>query len=271
MSTTTETISPSPAYTAEFFQGHRGHAEDSARQIVPAVLEWLGSKSVLDVGCGTGGWLSVFGERGVTDFLGVDGDYVRPDLLQIPAALFKPADLSKPLSLGRTFDLVVSLEVAEHLRPDVAGTFVDSLVRHSDAILFSAAIPGQGGTDHVNERTPQYWAGLFRDRGFTAVDAIRTRFWSDPNVKWWYAQNSVLYIKGTEMWQYPALQSFVVPDANEVPCLVHPDLFNNVNRLRVYAEDLRNLTSRQLLATLRGAVGRSISYRLHRSPEKSAK
>jgi SAM-dependent methyltransferase len=268
---TTETISPSPAYTAEFFQGHRGHAEDSARQIVPAVLDWFRCKSVLDVGCGTGGWLSVFGERGVPDLLGVDGDYVRRDLLQIPAALFKPADLSKPLALDRSFDLVVSLEVAEHLHPDVAETFVDSLVRHGDVILFSAAIPGQGGTDHVNERTPQYWAGLFRDRGFTAVDAIRPRFWSDPNVKWWYAQNSILYVKSTELWQYPALQSFVVPDRHEVPCLVHPDLFNNVNRLRTYAEDLRNLTSRQLLTTLRGAIRRSISYRLHGGPEKRSK
>ena len=126
------------SYTEQFYQTHQDGARRSAREIVPLVLELIRPKSAIDVGCGVGTWLSVFRENGVEDICGVDGDYVNPQMLAIPAERFFPFDLTKPLSLGRQFDLVVSLEVAEHLPAEYATTFVRSLTR------LGPVLPGDG-------------------------------------------------------------------------------------------------------------------------------
>jgi SAM-dependent methyltransferase len=163
--------------------------------IVPLVVERLRPRSVVDVGCGLGTWLAVFMENGVADVTGVDGDYVDSSRLEIPAERFVAHDLSTPLSLDRRFDLAVSLEVAEHLPADRAAIFVGSLTALAPFVLFSAAIPFQGGTNHVNEQWPEYWAALFGQRGFLPVDCVRREVWGDENVEWWYAQNTLLFVE----------------------------------------------------------------------------
>src|SRR6185436_10775009 len=95
-------------------------ARSSAQVIIPLVMELLPVQSVVDLGCGIGTWLSVFRERGACDFLGIDGDYVEIDQLEIPRECFWPHDLRQPLNLERRFDLAVSLEVAEHLPAEAA-------------------------------------------------------------------------------------------------------------------------------------------------------
>ena len=113
--------------------------------MVPLVLQLLPVRSVVDVGCGDGSWLVVFRKLGVKEILGIDGEYVDPGLLQIPQDCFQAFDLAKPFSLGRVFDLAVSLEVAEHLPAECAPGFVECLTRLAPSVLFSAAIPFQGG------------------------------------------------------------------------------------------------------------------------------
>jgi hypothetical protein len=130
---------------------------------------------------------------GVTDVVAIDGDYVKPDQLVIPAANFRAADLSQPLDLGRKFDLVQSLEVAEHLPHAKAATFVETLTRHGDVVLFSAAVPHQGGEHHVNEQPPEYWRQLFKAHGYLAFDWLRPRLADQRQVKGWYRYNSFLY------------------------------------------------------------------------------
>ena len=160
--------------------------------VVPLVMKLVKPSSVLDVGCGTGTWLKVFRQQGIKDVIGVDGDYVNRSQLVIDETEFRNADLMQPLDLGRKFDLVVSLEVAEHLEEPHADPFVDSLIRHSDVILFSAAIKGQGGFNHVNEQFAPYWAKKFEARGFNFYDVIRPGIWWNNQVDWWYKQNIFL-------------------------------------------------------------------------------
>jgi SAM-dependent methyltransferase len=148
--------------------------------------------SIVDVGCGTGSFLSVFKKNGVREVLGVDGDWAKPDLAP---GEFQPADLSKPLALNRRFDLVMSLEVAEHLEPSSADAFVRSLVGLGSVVLFSAAIPYQGGTGHKNEQWPDYWVARFAREGYELVDCLRARLWNNREVEWWYAQNIFLYVE----------------------------------------------------------------------------
>ena len=148
-------------YTDEVYGARQKSARQSAREIVPLVLNLIKPQSVIDVGCGVGTWLSVFKEYGVENFLGVDGDWLDKRMLEIPEERFLSFDLNKPFYVDKTFDLVVSLEVAEHLLPDSAETFIDSLTQLAPVILFSAAIPHQGGTSHINERWPDYWTKHF--------------------------------------------------------------------------------------------------------------
>ena len=109
-------------YSEQFYGAHEEGSERSAREIVPLVLDIVRPRSVVDVGCGTGTWLSVFTECGVIDVWGVDGEWVNRKKLRIPAERFLSWDLQIPLRMERDFDLVVSLEVAEHLAAEHAET-----------------------------------------------------------------------------------------------------------------------------------------------------
>lgn len=180
-------------YDSRFYDDISITARSSAEHIVPKLVTLLKPTSVIDIGCGTGTWLSVFQDNGVEDFLGIDCAAVPRNALEIPATKYVTFDLSRSFTCERQFDLAVSLEVAEHLPAHCSETFVSSLIRLSPLILFSAAIPGQGGTNHINERWQDYWAELFRSRGYIHVDLIRAEFWENRGVAWWYAQNALLY------------------------------------------------------------------------------
>ena len=192
-------------YTPEFFKNALGTSYASAQRIVPLVLAIVPARSVLDVGCGTGHFLRAFREAGVSEITGIDGDHVPRDQLVIDAHHFVPADLSRGFDLKRRYDLVVSLEVAEHLPPSSAEAFVASLVRHGSAVVFSAAIPFQGGTAHLNEQWQSYWARLFARHGYDAYDPFRPVVWHDTQVAWWYRQNTLLFADAQARAAYPAL------------------------------------------------------------------
>jgi hypothetical protein len=149
---------------------------------------------VVDVGCGTGAWLSVFREHGITDMLGLDGPYVSPAQLLIPLECFRARDLAKPFNVDGFFDLAISLEVAEHLPEASASTFVSALCRAAPVVLFSAAVPGQGGVNHLNEQWPEYWRRLFALQGYRMFDPIRSQIWHDERVSLWYRQNMFLFV-----------------------------------------------------------------------------
>jgi SAM-dependent methyltransferase len=181
-------------YDAEFYEELDAQVRGSAEVIVPIVVDLLHPASVLDVGCGRGTWLRGFSQSGVVEIVGVDGPHISAADLEIPATAFVSHDLTQPLDLGRRFDLAVSLEVAEHLPAEIAPAFVAALVAHAPAVLFSAAIPFQGGAGHVNERWPSYWSDLFAVHGFVPLDVVRPVVWADEQVAFWYAQNTILYV-----------------------------------------------------------------------------
>ena len=240
-------------YDGDFFTRLEAGARRSARRVVPLVLEYLQPKSVVDVGCGLGAWLSAFREHGVSDLCGVDGAHVLETDLPLADFLFKPHDLTQPLHLPRRFDLVICLEVAEHLPPACARSFVESLTRLGPVVLFSAAIPGQGGTDHRNEQWPDYWADHFSSLGYLAFDVLRPRLWADSDVEWWYVQNVILYVAASRLHAYPRFQS-AGPDSIAPPRrLVHPAVHQQTLWLYRAASAARDLCT--LLATLPGVDG----------------
>jgi len=195
------------------------HNKNAARIILPLVFDSGKPTSVLDVGCGLGTWLSVCDDLGVKDYLGIDGDYVERGKLTIPESNFKSADLRNRFSLGRKFDLVICLEVAEHIPESSANLLIESIIEHGDHILFSAAIPGQDGQNHINEQWLDYWQAKFRAHGMYFHDLIRPKIWNDENVDWWYRQNIFL------------INSKIPTEEPLNPLsIVHPKLFEQKNK-----------------------------------------
>lgn len=240
MSQPTQLNSVSPQqslYDQTFFDLLLEGAERSARQIVPIILEWLQPQSVVDVGCGLGAWLSVFQELGVQEYLGVDGNHVDVNKLKIPRSNFSGHDLTHPFNLNRRFDLAISLEVAEHLPESSARAFIESLVLLADVVLFSAAIPFQGGTGHVNEQWSRYWVQIFEQYNYVEIDCLRRRIWHNKQVEPWYIQNSLLFIKADKICAYPHLPETQLGGEKFPSGAIHPQIYQN--SLSYYVEPLK--------------------------------
>lgn len=220
------------AEKSQYNEDHRGAIDEklaSARAILPLVRDLVPVTSVLDVGCGFGAFLAVWGELGVETRVGVEGEWITREALLVPPESVRVRDLEAPLDLDERFDLVTCLEVAEHLSPQRARGFVADLVARAPVVLFSAAIPGQGGTGHVNEQWQAYWVHLFRAHGYEPIDAIRPRIWDDPEVCWWYAQNTLLFADWHLVETVPALER-AWRDTQSLPAnLVHPRLYANLH------------------------------------------
>jgi len=212
------------AYKGKYYQDRNAITRYSAETILSLVIDLIPDiRSAVDIGCGVGAWLAVLKDKGIKTIQGVDGPWVQRDLLVIPPENFLEVDLQRGIAISRRFDLAISLEVAEHLPPACAERFVEDLIRLSDVVLFSAAIPYQGGRNHFNEQWPDYWARLFSDRGYTTVDAVRSRIWNDNGIPYWYRQNVLLYV-GSE--RAANLTHSCLHNPGGMPlALIHPQLY----------------------------------------------
>jgi SAM-dependent methyltransferase len=181
-------------YGPEFYRTANRGSEGSARICVPLIVQLLQPSGVVDVGCGQGEWLKVFAEFGVSDYQGIDGKHISDEQLLIPSERFTRHDLTRPFGLGRRFDVAMSLEVAEHLPARAAAAFVRSLVALAPAVVFSAAVPGQGGVHHINEQWPWYWKELFGREGYIQLDPFRQALWKQQEVAVYYQHNMFLYV-----------------------------------------------------------------------------
>jgi len=173
------------------------------------------SKSMLDVGCGAGTWLRAALDLGISDVFGIDGVDIPSDQLLVDPRLFKQCDLTAPVNLGRKFEIVLCLEVGEHLDARSAAVLIGTLARHSDNVVFSAACPGQPGQNHVNCQWPEYWQELFNRQGFACEDSLRWQIWSNKDIEPWYRQNLFTAVKDvSRAGKEDRIKPVVHPDVN---------------------------------------------------------
>jgi SAM-dependent methyltransferase len=200
-------------YDALFYKYQRDGAVRSARALLPHLISVLHINSVLDVGCGAGAWLTAYGDLGVSDHIGVDGDYVDRSMLLVAPIKFVPRDIAIPFDLARQFDLVQCLEVGEHVPTAASATLVDNIVRHGKYVLFSAAVPGQGGEEHINEQPYGFWRTLFAQRGFRLFDFLRPQIQGDDRIERWYRHNVLFFGHDDVIEQLaPTITAARVPD-----------------------------------------------------------
>ncbi|MCX7549368.1 class I SAM-dependent methyltransferase [Xanthomarina sp. F2636L] len=227
------------------------HNLESPKEIVPIVMDLIKPKSVVDIGCGLGTFLYCFKLEGVKKVLGIDGPWINKELLNkyLSDNEFQIKDLEKSFTLEDKYDLVISLEVAEHISEEASEIFVMNLISSGKTILFSAATPFQGGQNHINEQWPTYWEKKFLKHGYIMHDIIRPLIWDNTKIFTWYKQNT--FIITPENHQF----NFNQP-VNSIKNIVHYDLFidrhNMLNRTILEKnERLKMIESGQL---------KSISY-----------
>ena len=216
----------------------------SAEVIAGIVKEQMEVDSLLDVGCGVGIWMREWAKRGVSEVEGIDAVWIKDGNLVVPEKWIDTHNLENEFYREKKYDLVTCLEVAEHIDKKYENKLVESLVRHSGRILFSAAIPGQGGVNHVNERFQNYWIKKFRKRGYKTYDIIRPKTWNRNDVQFYYSQNCLLFSKYEEEYKQVGIKN-----------LVHPKLYD---KKRQY----ENLSQRKLLKMIPKYIIQSIKGRL---------
>jgi len=219
-------------YPAEWHKIYGDKTGESARRILPPLIELFGARSLVEVGCGNGHWTQAALDCGVSDYWVIDGPWNNRDHLLVDRERFIQADLASPLCLPARSDMALCLEVAEHVRGESAETIVRSLADASDVVVFGAAIPFQGGHGHINERWPSWWREHFAKLGYKPFDLVRPRHWSDDAIHYWYRQNIFVYVNEQNIHA-----SSIAADAERASSgmlfdAVHPEKFEEVASYR---------------------------------------
>lgn len=201
------------------------HNTRAANEIVPVLIDLFKPSSIADIGCGTGTFLKVFKTFGIFDVVGVDGSWVNRDLLRenISDSEFYECDIEKGFNISKKYDLCICFEVAEHISEEKSKQLIQQLCMVSDKIVFSAAIPLQGGQNHINEQWIQYWQNLFNEMDYGLYDGLRQIFWDNDNIEVWYKQNTFCFIKNDIKSQF--INNKYIYFNEDVKIFIHPDLF----------------------------------------------
>jgi hypothetical protein len=168
-----------------------------------------------------GVWLKVARDLGCKKILGLDA-HENYEILRIPVENYVATNLNEEIGTYGFFDLLICMEVAEHLALDRSRSLISDLCKHSDVILFSAAIPMQGGFGHVNEQWQSYWAKLFIEENFLPFDLVRPLVWHNPKVEIWYRQNVLVFVRNTALERYGLKYNGTNLNMLDV---VHPEYF----------------------------------------------
>lgn len=225
-------------YDYSFYEKRDEETRYSASIILDILKEYIDISSVVDVGGGVGTWLSVIQEKNGCsdkDIMLIEGDYVEKSLLQVKEESYISCNLERRIKFERKFNLAISLEVAEHLSVKRAASFCEDLTFLSDVVLFSAAVPYQGGTGHVNEQPLSYWVKLFSKYNYVALDIIRPVIQFDKSIPFWYRQNVIVFVKkdSAEYTKFLSKRE-ILPPLDMISYDVYMNIENRIHSLFIY-------------------------------------
>lgn len=183
-------------YSREYYSNHDQGSYDSAITILSRLSAYVNPQSVIDIGCGSGTWCKAAMNVWGIVALGIDQHSYEDCNMHIPESQYLQNDIRSRVH-GYHADLVICVEVIEHIDEEYEDTVLDNICAMSNTILFSGALPFQGGTGHVNEKPYSYWVEKFNRRGFYLDERIRHDIWDDARVAIWYRNNIMLLHKNT--------------------------------------------------------------------------
>jgi 2-polyprenyl-3-methyl-5-hydroxy-6-metoxy-1,4-benzoquinol methylase len=159
---------PIDDYSVEYYKRVNKEEGAQAEAMADFIVSVFNPKTVIDLGCGTGLYISSLMARGV-DCLGIDSsenafDYV---FLRVDSTKVMAGDLRERLTFPQA-DLVLCLEVLEHIQEEFADQAVDNIVNAGKVLIVSPS-PHGGGEHHHNPQPKRYWIEKFRKRGYIEI------------------------------------------------------------------------------------------------------
>jgi len=128
------------------------------------IIQGLQPTTVLDAGCAWGFLVECLRKRGIQAF-GID---ISEYAIQNVHPEFKPFCWKGSIIdlFPQRYDLIVSIEVLEHMPTEEAKKAVKNFCHFTDQVLFSSTPFDYKETTHFNVQPPEYWAELFAQQGF---------------------------------------------------------------------------------------------------------
>ena len=161
-----------------------------ANRLATWIKENINPKKVVDIGCGPGTYVYSLRDNGINAYgYDIDDRVDGKDYLK-KLSLFEINDKS---------DVVICLEVAEHIETSLSDSIVDSIIRNVNddgIIIWTAAIPGQGGVGHINCQKKEYWEEKFISRGFhrdCAIESNLLEYIRSGPYMGWFLQNLMVF------------------------------------------------------------------------------
>ncbi len=154
-------------YNKDFFSGRIGDMRSWEIKVGAYFVRKLKIKSVVDFGCSIGSFLEGAMESGAT-VKGFEYAYesAKPYIPKKVGKHIEKGNVGQIINCG-SFDLAMSVEVAEHILPEESDNFVENLTKSATKfILLTAAPPTQRGSLHINLQTYEFWLDKITSKGW---------------------------------------------------------------------------------------------------------
>ena len=201
------------SYTNFFYKSVSSRSEEVSNKVLTHLFKSaIQIKSIKDVGCGEGEWFnSKVLNEGKYDLFAYD----LPEAIALAKSKskidikFHPINLEFiEINIFADTDVTIFTEVAEHLTEECAKKIINFICDTSKIVIFSGAIPGQGGYNHINEQPLKYWIQLFEVNNFIPVDFLRPIIREEKSVPFYYRNNLFLFIKNSDEVKYNHFKNF---------------------------------------------------------------
>lgn len=181
-------------YDKSFYSETHENKIESFRKVASILSRHLTFETVLDIGCGSGQLLAELKQNG-KDVLGCE--ISEAAIKRAPAGITSfQADAAKPIHINRCFDLVVCIEVAEHINKRQSSRLVANCTNLGRQVFFTAAPKGQSGVGHINLQSYSFWIKLFAKQGFkhqVLLSKTLQEHMRAENVLSWIADNLMVF------------------------------------------------------------------------------
>jgi len=217
-------------YTKDLEEQLQYH-QASAVKYLKEITRVVPIKSIIDFGTGPGAWLRAAHDCGIGQIIGIEKHYQ-------PKIDFEAEIISQDVceKVNRKVDLIICIEVAEHIHPEKSQVLINNLTECGDLILFGAASERQSGDGHINCRKQSFWSQQFFKKGYRLVDFYRSRFWNDPAVTKNYVQNTFLFVR--ENSRYSKLFKDTPLLDIDHPELINPHYLNDHRKKKIMFENI---------------------------------
>jgi len=161
--------------------------------VVDYMIQNYDIKTVVDIGCGPGGMVEMFKNKGL-EVIGLDGDYTvsRPDSIKENVVIHDFA--VGPYKLDKVYDLAWTVEFVEHVEEKYMQNFID-VFKQCRYVIMTHALPGQPGHHHVNCQHAGYWLNVMEKNGFEPLPYTLSQIRAVSTMRERYIREQSLFFK----------------------------------------------------------------------------